>query len=114
MAKASQKTRIKREKERLLKIYECLEPNVYKTCYSIICTLAFISVSLEDLQDEIIKTGWVETYQNGENQYGQKKSAAGDAHISLTKNQLSITNKLLEYTPPEKREETRLAALMRE
>ena len=68
-------------------------------------------VSLEDLEEELNETGWVETYQNGESQFGMKKSAAADVHISLTKNLNAIMKQLLDLVPPAQKE-SRLAALM--
>ena len=86
MAKLKKTTRIKREKERLGQIFAGLEKNKLDTCAALIDRAAFITVSLEDLEEQLNETGWVETYQNGENQSGLKKSAAADVHISLTKN----------------------------
>ena len=111
MAKAKKTTRIKREKERLNKIFSDLEPNKLSTCRALIERAAYITVSLEDLEDQLNETGWVEEYQNGENQYGIKKSAAADVHISLTKNLTTITKQLLELVPPA-RKSSKLEELM--
>ena len=110
MAKPKIKTRITKEKERLLGIFEDLEPNKMSTCQALIDRAAFITISLEDLEEQINKTGWVEVYQNGENQFGVKKAAAADVHISLTKNLNVIIKQLLDLVPPAKKE-SRLAAL---
>ena len=112
MAKAKKTTRVKREKERLNKIFADLEPNKLDTCRSLIDRAAYITVSLEDLEDQLNETGWVEEYQNGENQYGIKKSAAADVHISLTKNLTTITKQLLDLVPPA-RKSSKLGELMR-
>ena len=111
MAKAKKTTRIKREKERLNKIFSDLEPNKLSTCRALIERAAYITVSLEDLEDQLNETGWVEEYQNGENQYGIKKSAAADVHISLTKNLTTITKQLLDLVPPA-RKSSKLEELM--
>lgn len=100
MAKKTPKTRIKAEKERLEKIFSDLEENKRKTCAALIDRAAFITISLEDLEAQLNKTGWVEEYCNGENQYGMKKAAAADVHISLTKNLNAIIKQLLELVPP--------------
>lgn len=113
MAKPKIKRRIAEEKARLLEIFEDLEPNKMSTCQALIDRAAFITISLEDLEDQLNKTGWVEPYQNGENQFGMKKAAAADVHISLTKNLNAIIKQLLELVPPAKKE-SRLSALMNE
>ena len=86
MAKPKIKTRIAKEKERLLEIFK-------------------------DLEDQLNKNGWTEPYQNGDNQFGMKKAAAADVHISLTKNLNAIIKQLLDLVPPAQKE-SRLKAMM--
>lgn len=100
MAKMKKTTRIAREKERLLDIFKGLDENKLRTCYALIDRAAFITVNLEDLEEELNEIGWTETYTNGKNQEGVKKSAAAEAHISLTKNLNAIMKQLLEFVPP--------------
>ncbi len=100
MAKAKKITRINREKKRLLEIFAGLDENKLRTCYALIDRAAFITVNLEDLEEELNEIGWTETYTNGRNQEGVKKSAAAEAHISLTKNLSAIMKQLLEFVPP--------------
>jgi hypothetical protein len=112
MAKPKVETRIKKEKARLLAIFKGLEQNKLQTCHAIIDRAAFITVSLQDLEETLNETGWVEPYQNGENQSGMKKSAAADVHISLTKNLNAIVKQLLDLVPPAQKS-SRLEALMK-
>ena len=111
MVKAKKTTRIKKEKERLLDLFKDLDENKRQTCAALIDRAAFITISLEDLEAQLNDTGWIETYQNGENQYGLKKSAAADVHISLTKNLNAIVKQLLELVPPAQKQ-SRLEAMM--
>lgn len=111
MAKATKETRIRREKKRLGEIFKDLEPNKLSTCRALIDRAAFITISLEDLEEQLNATGWVEVYQNGENQSGMKKAAAADVHISLTKNLNAIVKQLLDLVPPAQKA-SRLAAMM--
>lgn len=103
MAKPKKTTRIKNEKNRILDIFADLEPNKLDTCRALIDRAAFLTVSLQDLEDLLNDTGWVEPYKNGENQQGYKPSAAANVHISLTKNLNSIMKLLLDLVPPAKR-----------
>ena len=103
--------RIKKETRRLRAIFKDLEPNKKKTVDALIARAAFITVSLEDLEVELNEKGWTEWYENGRNQSGQKKSAAADAHISLTKNLNAIMKQLLDLVPPAQKE-SRLTAMM--
>ena len=111
MAKPKKETRIAKETKRLHEIFQDLEPNKLKTVDALIARAAFITVSLEDLEVELNEKGWTEWYENGRNQSGQKKSAAADAHISLTKNLNTIMKQLLELVPPA-RKASRLEEMM--
>ena len=113
MTRAKKTTRIKKEKARLLDIFAGLDANKLKTCSALIDRAAFITVSLEDLEVELNEKGWTETYTNGRNQEGVKKSAAAEAHISLTKNLNAVIKQLLELVPPAQ-QASRLDALMGE
>ena len=99
MAKASKETRMKKEKARLLEIFHDLDDNKLAVCDTLFARAAFITVSLQDLEEELSRSGWVEPYQNGENQRGLKKSAAAEVHISLTKNLNAIMKQLLDIVP---------------
>ena len=106
-------TRIKKEVRRLKAIFKDLDPNKLKTVDSLIKRAAFITVSLEDLEDELNVSGWTETYTNGRNQEGVKKAAAAEAHISLTKNLSTIMKQLLDLVPPAQKKESKLQELMK-
>lgn len=112
MEKADVTERVKKEKRKLLKIFKDIDANKKQIVTALIDRAAFITVSLQDLEEELNTTGWTENYQNGENQSGVKKSAAADVHISLTKNLNTITKQLLELVPPAQRAESKLQALM--
>ena len=112
MAKSKKTTRIENEKKRLLAIFDGLDENKLSTCFALIDRAAFITISLEDLEAELNRTGWVESYQNGENQFGVKKAAAAEVHISLTKNLNAIMKQLLDLVPPAQKK-SRLDALMK-
>ena len=111
MAMTDKEKRIRKESRRLLEIFQGLEPNKLKAVDALIARAAFITVSLQDLEDELNTSGWTETYTNGRNQEGVKKAAAAEAHISLTKNLNAIMKQLLELVPPEQKA-SRLAEMM--
>lgn len=113
MGKPKKETRIRKEKDRLLKIFDGLDKNKLETSYALIDRAAFLTVSLEDLEVELNERGWTETYTNGRNQEGIKKSAAAEAHISLTKNLNAIMKQLLDLVPAAKGK-SRLAEMMNE
>lgn len=105
--------KIKKETKRLLKVFEGLEPNKLQTVAALIDRAAYITVSLQELEEELNTYGWTEEYFNGRNQSGIKKSAAAEVHISLTKNLNAIMKQLLDLVPPAQKE-SRLTALIDE
>lgn len=113
MATFDKADKIKKETRRLKKIFKDLEPNKLKTVDALIARAAFITVSLQELEEQLNHDGWVEEYQNGRNQSGLKKSAAAECHISLTKNLSTIMKQLIDMVPPAQKE-SRLTALMGE
>ena len=101
----TQEAKIKKEIRRLRKLFAGIDENQRELVDSLINRFAYITVSLQDVEQLLNKTGWVEAYQNGENQFGMKKSAAADVHISLTKNLNALAKQLLEILPPKIKEE---------
>lgn len=59
----------------------------------------FMHDELHKLQKIISEKGWVEEYQNGENQKGLKKSSEGDTYNQLIKNYATIMQKILDNLP---------------
>ena len=113
MAKRTRESRIKAENKRLQKILQDLDPNKLEIVNTLICRAAFLTVSLQDLEEEIALEGWTEEYQNGESQKGVKQSAAAGVHISLTKNLNAIIKQLLDIVPAAQRQ-SKLEELMRQ
>lgn len=113
MAKIKKTTRIQREKNRLSEVFKDMDANKLKVCEALIDRAAFITIGLQDLEEELNATGWTETYTNGKNQEGVKQSAAASAHVSLTKNLSAIMKQLLDLVPPAQKA-SRLEALMDE
>ena len=112
MTNVDKEKRIKKEVRRLKSVFKDLDPNKLKTVDALIVRAAFLTVNLEDLETELNETGWTETYTNGRNQEGVKKAAAAEAHISLTKNLISIMKQLTDLVPPAQRKESKLQAMM--
>ncbi len=64
----------------------------------------FIHEELLKLQETIKEKGWVEEYQNGQNQRGLKKSSEGDTYNQLIKNYAMLMRQITDNLPPEKGE----------
>ena len=112
VAISDKEKKIRKETKRLKAIFQDLDANKLETVDALIARAAYITVSLQELEEQLNRDGWVEEYYNGRNQSGLKKSAAAEVHISLTKNLNAIMKQLLDLVPPAQQKESRLAALM--
>ena len=99
MPKITTDTRIKRERERLLEIFSELDEKRRNTAVSLIENTAFMTVTLEDLRKTISENGVVSEYQNGENQFGTKKSPEVEVYNTMIKNFTTIIKTLCDMLP---------------
>lgn len=99
MGKTSKHTRIKREREKLEKIFAELDENRRNTAASLVENAAFMAVTLADLREIIAREGVVSEYQNGENQKGTKKSPEVEVYNTMVKNYTSIIKTLCDMLP---------------
>lgn len=91
--------RIKAEVKRLNGILKKLPEDTKKVVKSLIENAAFMTVTLEDLQKTINENGVITEYQNGENQWGTKKSPEVEIHLQMTKNYSMIMKQLADHLP---------------
>lgn len=91
--------RIKREEDKLKSIFKDLADDARKTTEKLIGNAAFMAVTLEDLQEYINAHGCTEEYQNGENQFGKKKSSEVDVYNTMIKNYKAVIDTLLGRLP---------------
>lgn len=108
---AEKEAAIRKEKNRLKKAFKDLDGNKKRTVEQLISTAAFLSITLQELEEEINRKGVTEEYQNGANQYGVKQSAAAVTHIAMTKNLTAIMKQLADLVPAEKKQKSRLKML---
>jgi len=90
---------IKKEIVKLNKLFKDMDIKIKKAVSSTIENVAFMTITLRELQKEINKNGAVTTYQNGENQYGTKKSPEVDIYNTMIKNYISAMKTLTDLLP---------------
>lgn len=93
---------IKKELNRLKKLFKELPENKKKISEKLIDNAAFMSVSLEELKNDIILYGVKETYVNGKDQYGFKESVESKTYNTTIKNYMAIIKQLNEMLPEDK------------
>lgn len=91
--------RINEELARISELFLDVDANKVAILQPLIQNAAFMRITLEDLQEHIVEEGPVERYQNGNNQFGMKQSAAVQTYNSLIKNYNQVIKALAEYVP---------------
>lgn len=85
-----------KELKRLRKIFKNLPKEQLDTAVGLIEHAAFHRVMLDELSQIIARDGMIESYQNGENQKGIKKSAAVDSYDKAVGTYSKIIKQLTE------------------
>lgn len=93
------KERIKAEITKLNKICKEIDKDKKRVVQKLIENVAFMAVSLEDLQQQINSKGFVEVYQNGANQSGFKECTEIKIYNALIKNYNASLKQLIDMLP---------------
>ena len=78
-----------------------MDPKIKKSIQSVIDNAAFMAVTLRELQEYLIKNGLTVEYQNGENQFGVKKSPEIEIYLTMSKNFVSTMKAVTDLLPKE-------------
>lgn len=90
---------IKKEVAKINKLFKDMDIQVKKSISTVIENAAFMAVTLRELQDYLNKNGLTVEYQNGENQFGIKKSAEIDIYNTMIKNFVSTMKAITDLLP---------------
>ncbi|MCQ2087987.1 MAG: hypothetical protein MJZ37_08025 [Bacilli bacterium] len=93
------KNKIKAEKKRLEDIFSNIDTSRKKLVESLIEDAAFQRITLEETRAIISRDGIIETYQNGANQKGIKKSSAVEVYDKLVNTYSKIIKQLCDMLP---------------
>lgn len=91
--------RIKRETNRLKKLFSNIDENKKKLVFTTIDDVAFMTVTMQDLRETIIRNGTTAQYKNGENQYGTKQSPEAQYYLQLSQKQTQAMKILVDCLP---------------
>lgn len=91
---------IRAEIQRLEALFSQMSTESRSFAQELIQNAAFMAVTLRDLQRIINETGYSSEYQNGENQFGTKKTPEVDIYNTMIKN-FNTTMKQLQDLLPE-------------
>lgn len=91
--------KIKKEKQMLEKIFKKIDKNKQKIVEKLIDNVAFMSITLDELKEDIKKYGIKEEYMNGKNQFGFKESVESKTYNTMLKNYMSAIKQLIDLLP---------------
>lgn len=94
---------IKKEKAKLRKIFCDIDKNKLEFVQTLIDRLAWLNVSVKELELEIDLNGTMIEYNNGGGQSGFKENPNVKTLINYTKNITTITKQLVDLVPPDKK-----------
>lgn len=97
----SKEDRIRKAFLGLRRNLSAMAPKVKKFNEPLMRRAAFMRITLEDLEETINANGPVSEYQNGENQWGTKKSPEVEIYTTMAKNYTAIMKQLLDLIPKE-------------
>lgn len=91
--------RIKREIARLKKLFKDIDENKKKLVFSTIDDVAFMTITMQDLRENIIRDGTTCEYKNGANQYGTKQSPDAQLYLQLSQKNTQAMKILVDCLP---------------
>lgn len=94
---------IKKETQKLKKLFKDLPDNKKKMAEKLIENASFMSITLDELKEDIKLYGVKETYVNGKDQFGFKESIESKTYNTMVKNYMNIIKQLNDMLPEEKK-----------
>lgn len=91
---SKKKARITSEVTRLTKLFSDIDENKKKLVRATIKDVAFLTVAMQDLREEMVISGLIDEYKNGPDQYGKKQSTALQSYLQCS-NKLTAAMKIL-------------------
>lgn len=97
------KKEIKKEINKLTKIFKKIDVNIYNIAKNLIDEAAFMSVTLKENRKYIEEHGVKELYMNGKGQFGYKESVESKNYNTMIKNYTSVIKQLIDFLPKEEK-----------
>lgn len=95
--------KIAKETNKLKKLFKELPENKKKMAEKLIENASFMSITLDELKEDIKIYGVKETYVNGKDQFGFKESIESKTYNAMVKNYMNIIKQLNDMLPEDKK-----------
>lgn len=96
--------RIKKEVNRLKRLFKDIDENKKKLVFTTIDDVAFMTITMQDLRETIVRKGTTCVYKNGENQYGTKQSPDAQLYLQMSQKQTQAMKILVDCLPKTQKE----------
>lgn len=91
--------RIKKEAARLRRLFSGIDKQKKSLVFTTIDDVAFMTITMQDLRETIIRDGTTVEYKNGENQYGTKQSPDAQLYLQMSQKQTQAMKILVDCLP---------------
>lgn len=91
--------RIKKEVSRLRRLFSKIDKNKKSLVFTTIDDIAFMTITMQDLRESIIRDGTTAEYKNGENQFGTKQSPDAQLYLQFSQKQTQAMKILVDCLP---------------
>lgn len=95
--------RIEKEVSRLKRLFSKIDANKKKLVFTTIEDVAFMTITMQDLREQIIRDGTTVEYKNGENQYGTKQSPDAQLYLQMSQKQTQAMKILVDCLPKQEK-----------
>lgn len=106
MAEKTKEQRIRKEKNRLNRIFKNIEKSKKDVADGLINRAAFMRVELEDLEEKLLEEGWIEMFQQSNKVPAyERQRPAGQTYISVNNSYQKIIKSLIDIVPDDSAED---------
>ena len=91
--------KIEKEIRRLRRLFSKIDKNKKNLVYMTIDDIAFMTVTMQELREKIIREGTSIEYKNGENQWGKKQSPDAQLYLQMSQKQTQAMKILIDCMP---------------
>ena len=99
LAYQEKNAKIEKEIRRLRRLFSKIDKNKKNLVYTTIDDIAFMTVTMQELREKIIREGTSIEYKNGENQWGKKQSPAAQLYLQMSQKQTQAMKILIDCMP---------------
>ena len=91
--------KIEKEIRRLRRLFSKIDKNKKNLVYTTIDDIAFMTVTMQELREKIIREGTSIEYKNGDNQWGKKQSPDAQLYLQMSQKQTQAMKILIDCMP---------------